>query len=376
MKKLIAACAAAIALAAPALAQVKVGVIIGTTGPAAGLGIPYKNTFAILPKTLGGQPVDYIIRDDASDPTNAVKFARDLVVGDKVDLLIGAGTVSSSLAIADVAAQLKTPQIAMAPVGAEISKNPWMFASVQPAPLMMAAVAADMKAHGIKTAGFIGFSDSWGDTVLNGLKAHADANGVKILTDQRYGRLDTSVVGQVLKVLASNPDAVVLGGSGTPGVLPLMTLRERGYKGRIYQNHGMVNREFLRVGTKAWDGVVAPAGPVVVAEQLADGAPTKKTAMEFAKLYDQVFGPGTRNSTSAYSYDTYLIADRAVAEAMKKAKPGTPEFRQAVRDALESSKEVVGTHGVYNMTATNHVGVDQRAVVLLRAENGDWKLVK
>ncbi|RZL59695.1 MAG: ABC transporter substrate-binding protein [Variovorax sp.] len=375
--KLIAATAAAVVLfATPVMAQIKVGVILGATGPGAALGIPYKNTFAVLPKTLGGQPVEYILRDDATDPTNGVKFARDLIVGDKVDLLIGSTSVPSSIAMSDVAAQLKTPQIALASVGAAVSKNPWLFTIVQPSELMMGAVASDMKANKVKTVAFIGFSDSWGDAVLNGFKTHAEAAGVKIIAEERYARLDTSVAGQVLKVLSVNPDAVVVGGSGTPGALPQMTLRERGYKGRIYHNHAMVNKEFLRIGTKSWEGALAPAGPIVVAEQLPDNAPTKKTAMEFTKLYEDTYGAGTRNSTSAYSFDAYLLANRAVAEAIKKAKPGTPEFRQALRDSLESSKEVVGTHGIYNMTATDHAGVDSRAVVLLRAENGEWKLVK
>ncbi|MDB5489745.1 MAG: receptor family ligand binding region family protein 13 [Reyranella sp.] len=375
-KKWIAACAALMAMATPAIAQVKVGVIVGATGPGASLGIPYKNTFSVLPKTLGGQQVEYIVRDDATDPTNGVKFARDLIVGEKVDLLIGSTSVPSSIAISDVAAQLKTPQIALASVGAAVSKNPWMFTIVQPSDLMMGAVAADMKVNGVKTVAFIGFADSWGDAVLNGLKAHADEAGVKIVAQERYARLDTSVAGQVLKVLSANPDAVVVGGSGTPGALPQMTLRERGYKGRIYHNHAMVNKEFLKVGAKSWEGALAPAGPVVVAEQLPDNAPTKKAAMEFTKLYEATHGVGTGNSTSASSYDAYLLANAAVAQAAKKAKPGTPEFRQALRDAIEASKEVVGTHGVYNMTPTDHAGVDRRAVVLLRAEKGEWKLVK
>jgi len=364
------------AFALSASAQVKVGVITGATGPGASLGIPYKNTFTVLPKTLGGQPVQYIILDDATDPTNAVKLARKLVVEDKVDLLIGSSSVPAATAITDVAAELKTPQIALSPVGAAAAKNPWVYSIPQPASLMMGAVAEDMKSRKVKRVAYIGFNDSWGDLVLSGLKANAEAAGITIVADERYARLDTSVAGQVLKVVASNPDAVVVGGSGTPGALPQMTLVERGYKGPIYHNHGIINKDFLRVGGKALEGAMAPTGPVMVAEQLPDSNPVKKTSLEFTKLYEGAFGAGSRNAFSAYSYDAYLLADKAVPEAMKKAKPGTPEFRQALRDALEQTKEVVGTHGVYNMTATDHAGVDSRARVLVRVENGDWKLVK
>ncbi|SEA86891.1 ABC transporter substrate-binding protein [Variovorax sp. YR216] len=375
-KRLLLATAILATCALPAVAQVKVGVITGATGPGASLGIPYKNTFTVLPKTLGGQPVQYIILDDATDPTNAVKLARKLVVEDKVDLLIGSSSVPAATAITDVAAELKTPQIALSPVGAAAAKNPWVYSIPQPASLMMGAVAEDMKARKVKRVAYIGFNDSWGDLVLSGLKANAEAAGITIVADERYARLDTSVAGQVLKVVASNPDAVVVGGSGTPGALPQMTLVERGYKGPVYHNHGIINKDFLRVGGKALEGAMAPTGPVMVAEQLPDSNPVKKTSLEFTKLYEGAFGAGTRNAFSAYSYDAYLLADKAVQEAMKKAKPGTPEFRQALRDALEQTKEVVGTHGVYNMSATDHAGVDSRARVLVRVENGDWKLVK
>jgi branched-chain amino acid transport system substrate-binding protein len=376
MKKYLGCAAVFVILAAPAYAQVKVGVIIGATGPGASLGIPYKSTFSLLPKTLGGQPVEYIQRDDATDPTNGVKFARDLIVGDKVDLIIGSSSTPSSIAIADVAAQLKTPQIALASFSAAASRNPWVFTVVQPADLMMGAVADDMKIHGVKSVAFIGFSDSWGDAVLSGFKAHAAQDGIKVVAEERYSRLDTSVVGQVLKVLSVNPDAVVVGGSGTPAALPQLTLREHGYTGRIYHNHATVGKDILLVGGRSWEGALAPTGPVLVADQLPDSNSSKKVSLEFTTLYQGTYGANSLSTPAAYSYDAYLLANRAVGEAIKKAKPGTPEFRQALRDALEEGKEVVGTHGVYNMTPTDHVAVDKRAVVMVHVENGVWRLVK
>jgi branched-chain amino acid transport system substrate-binding protein len=378
MKKILVGTAslAALVLSSPAWSQVKVGVITGATGPGASLGIPYKNTFSVLPKTLGGQPVQYIVMDDATDPTNAVKLARKLIVEEKVDLVIGSSSVPAATAMTDVAAELKTPQLALSPVGGAASKNPWVFSIPQPVGVMMGAVAENMKANGVKTVAYIGFSDSWGDLVLAGLKAHAEEAGFKIVAEERYARLDTSVAGQVLKLMASNPDAVVVGGSGTPGALPQVTLAERGYKGRVYHNHGVINKDFLRVGGKSLEGAFAPTGPVMVAEQLPDSNPIKKVALEFTKAYEAAYGAGSRNAFAAYSYDAYLLADHAVPVAMKKAKPGTPEFRQALRDALEATKDVVGTHGVYTMSPTDHAGVDNRARVLVRVENGDWKLVK
>ncbi len=357
-------------------ADVKVGVIVGATGPGASLGIPYKNTFSVLPKTLGGEAVQYIIMDDGTDPTNAVKHARKLITEDKVDLIIGSSSVPAATSITDISSELKTPQIALSPVGPAASKNPWVFTIPQPASIMMGAVADHMKANNVKNVAFIGFSDAWGDLVLNGLKTHADSAGIKLVAEERYGRNDTSVAGQILKILATNPDAVVVGGSGTPGALPHVTLSERGYKGKVYHNHGVINKDFLRVGGKSIDGGFAPTGPVMVAEQLPDSNPTKKPSLEFIKSYETSFGAGSRNAFAAYSYDAYLLANNAVAEAIKKTKSGTPEFRQALRDALERVKNVNGTHAVYNMTATDHAGVDARARVLVVIDNGDWKLVK
>ncbi|CAM5529976.1 ABC transporter substrate-binding protein [Eoetvoesiella caeni] len=374
-KHLLALAVAAI-LPVAAQADVTVGIITGATGPGASLGIPYKNTFGVVPATLGGEPVRYIIVDDATDTTTAVKLARKLIEQDKVDLIIGSSSVPTAIAVAEIAAELKTPQISLSPTPITPEKNPWSFSVPQPINIMMGAVVDNMKKHGVKTVAFLGFSDSWGELVLSGLKHNIEPTDIKLVASERYGRLDTSVSGQVLKLIAAKPDAVVLGGSGTPGALPQVALRERGYKGPIYHNHGVINKDFLRVGGKALEGAYAPTGPVMVAEQLPDTNPIKKVALEFTKAYEGKYGEGSRNAFAAYSWDAYLLADQAVANADKKAKPGTPAYRAALREALENGKDVVGTHGVYNMSKTDHTGVDQRASVLVEVENGKWKVVQ
>lgn len=363
-------------LGAAAHADVTVGVIVGATGPGASLGIPYKNTIAVLPATLGGEKVKYIVLDDGTDPTNAVKHARKLVTEEKVDVIIGSTSVPSAIAVTDVAAELKTPQVALSPVGGAAAKNPWVFSVPQPVNVMMGAVVDEMKRRGVKSVAYIGFNDSWGDLVYSGFSGRAQEEGIKIVANERYARLDTSVSGQVLKVMATRPDAVVVGGSGTPGALPQMTLVERGYRGSIYHNHGIINKDFIRVGGKSIEGAIAPTGPVMVAEQLPDSNPIKKVALEFIKAYEEKYGAGSRNAFAAYTYDAYLLINNAVPTALKKAKPGTAEFRQALRDALEGTKELVGTHAVYNMTPADHGGVDQRARVLVRVADGDWHLLR
>ncbi|MFY9316277.1 MAG: ABC transporter substrate-binding protein [Burkholderiales bacterium] len=371
------ALAVAAALAAgTAAAEVTVGVTLGATGPGASLGIHYKNAFQLMPKTLGGQPVKYIILEDGSDATNAGKNARKLITEDKVDVVMGSNGVPSSLQIAQVAAETQTPYLCLTPIAVKPEVYKWTFSVPQPTELMMGAVAEHMKAKGVKTVGFIGFSDGWGDLMYNATNSLGASHGYKVVTNERYARADTSVTGQVLKIMAANPDAVVVGGSGTGGALPHVALVERGYKGQIYHNHGTVNAEFIKVGGKNVEGAIAPTGALIVPEELPANHATKAVSLDFTKRYEAAFGAGSRNAFAGYSHDAVMLLAAAIPEATKKAKPGTPEFRAALRDALESVKNVVGTHGVYSPTAANHNGLDERARVLVRVEGGTWRLMK
>ncbi len=370
--------AAAAALVATAShAEIRIGVSLGTTGPGSSLGIPYKNAFQLIPKTLGGEPVTYIILDDESKPDNAAKNARKFVTEDKVDAIMGSNGVPSAVAMTQVATETKTPMIALTPIPPlDGERAQWTFVVPQTTELMMSAVVEDMKKKGVKTIGYIGFSDTWGDLVYNAMQKLAPEAGMKVLTNERYARADTSVTGQVLKVMAAKPDAVVVGGSGSPAATPHVALRERGYKGPIYHNHGTVNLAFIQNGKKAVEGAIAPTGALIVPEDLPADYATRAVSLEFTQNYEKAFGPDTRNAFAGYSYDATLLLDAAVPEALKKAKPGTPEFRAALRDALEHVKNVVGTHGVYNLSADNHNGLDERARVLVEVKDGEWTLKK
>ena len=358
-------------------ADITVGVSLGITGPGASLGVHYRNAFQLVPKTLGGQPVKYIILDDASDPTIAAKNARKLIAEDKVDALMGSNGVPSAMQMIQVAAEAKTPMVALTPVSAlPPDKLHWTFVVPQATELMLGAVAAHMKARKVKTVGYVGFSDTWGDLVLKALEFHAPSAGFKIVTNERYARADTSVTGQVLKIMAANPDVVVVGGSGTGGALPHIALAERGYKGTIYHNHGTVNAEFIKVGGSKVEGAIAPTGPLIVPEELPANSPTKAVSSDFIKRYESSVGAGSRNAFAGYSFDGVLLLDAAASAALKKAKPGTAEFREALRAGLENVRNIVGTHGVYNMKPSDHNGLDERARVLVRVQKGAWRLMK
>lgn len=361
--------------AGTALADINVGVTVSATGPAAVLGIPERNTVEFCPTSIAGEKVNYVVLDDATNPGEATKNARKFVTENKVDLIIGSSTTPTALAVAEVANETGTPQLTLAPTPIVPDKEKWSFRTPQSSDIMAAALVEHMKATGVKTLGFIGYADSFGESFLNGLKAALEGTNIKLTVVERYNRTDTSVTGQALKILSANPDAVLVVGSGTPAALPQTTLVERGYKGRFYQSHGAVSKPFLQVGGKAVEGTVFPIGPIVVAAQLPDSHPSKKVALEYQKKYEAKYGPGSVSSFGAHMYDACLILQAAAPVALKKAKPGTAAFRAALRDAIESSGEIVGTHGVFNYSAKDHYGHDERARVLIKAENGAWKLI-
>jgi branched-chain amino acid transport system substrate-binding protein len=369
--------ALAAAFAASALAaDLKVGLSVSLSGPNSSLGIPYAKgmqaAVAYKPE-INGRKVQLVVLDDGSDPTNAGRNARKLVEEEKVDVLMGSSGVPATIAISQVGRESRTPMIGLSPISLPPAEADWTVTVAQPPQLMIDAVVAKMKRDGVKTVGYIGFSDAWGDLVYNSLMKAAEPAGIKVLTNERYARADASVTGQVLKIVAARPDAVMTGGSGTPGALPYLALAERGFKGNVYGQHGLINPDFVRVAGPSANGSFMPTGPVIVAEQLPADYPTKKIALDFRNTFQKVNNAASTDAFSAYSFDGYMVFADAASRA--KGEPGTPEFRASLRDAIFSTKEVVGAHGVYNFKQGNLYGVDERARVIVKLDNGQWKLV-
>lgn len=361
-----------------AFADINVGVTVSATGPAASLGIPEKNTFALMPTTIAGQKVNYIVLDDASDTTTAVKNVRKLLSEDKVDVIVGSTITPNSLAMIDVAAEAETPMISMAASARIVDPaNPkvkWVFKTPQNDVQMSTAIVESMLNNKVQTVAFIGFADAYGEGWFQEFSKIAELRKLKIVASERYNRTDTSVTGQVLKVLAAKPDAVLVAGAGTPAALPQKALNEKGYKGLFYQTHGVANMDFMRVCGKDCEGTLLPAGPVLVADQLPKDNPIKKVAMDYTARYEAAHGKGTTSTFGAHAWDAGILLQNAVPGALKKAQPGTKEFRAALRDALEGLKNVTVSHGVVNMSPQDHLGFDQRARVMVKIENGGWKL--
>ena len=361
---------------ATASAQIRIGAIISITGPTAALGVGYKNAFAVFPPEIDGRTVTYIIRDDAADASQSVSIAQRMIEEDHVDAIIGPSLTACAAAVQPIANAAKTPLIVTSPLDYDAVKNPYTFSAVQPVSLMVNAVVADMQKRGVKTVAYIGYADGFGDQVYDATKSAAEKTGIEVVANERYARTDTSTESQVLKVMTKKPDAVMIGGSGTPGALPDVALHRRGYKGLVYGNHGMVSPAFLRVGGAQVEGTIAVTGPVVVYDQLPDNVPSRGPATAFMKALIEKFGPDAVSPFAGYSEDAFLLLQSAIPRAMKTAAPGTEEFRSALRDNLEKTHDLVGTHGVYSMTPTNHNGMDDRARVLVQAVDGQWKLIQ
>jgi len=378
--RLLATLLAAVGASAAFAQDIKVGVNVSATGPAASLGIPERNTFALMPQTIGGKKVQYIVLDDASDTTTAVKNTRKLITEDKVDVIVGSTITPNSLAMIDVVAETETPMVSMAassrivePVDA---KRRWVFKTPQNDQQMAFVIVSHMLGQGVKTAGFIGFADAYGEGWWNEFSKLAETRGIKVVANERYQRNDTSVTGQVLKLISARPDAILIAGSGTPAALPQKTLKERGYAGKIYQTHGVANNDFLRVCGKDCEGTFLPAGPVLVSEQLPNDHPVKKSAIAYVDAYEKAHGKGSVSTFGAHAWDTGVLLQAAIPVALKKAQPGTKEFRAALRDALEGVKNTPGAHGIFNMSPTDHLGFDQRAAVMIQIRDGKWILQK
>jgi branched-chain amino acid transport system substrate-binding protein len=383
MKKIVlsaAALAAALALpGSPALAQtneITIGITTTTTGPGAALGIPERNALEFVPKEIAGHPLKVIVLDDGGDPTTATTNARRFVTESKADVIMGSALTPPTIAVSNVANEAGIPHFGLAPFPITPERAKWSVAMPQPIPIVGKPIYEHMKAHNVKTVGYIGYSDSYGDLWFNDFKAQGVPMGLTVADEERFARPDTSVTGQVLKLVAANPDAILVGASGTAAGLPQRELRDRGYKGLIYQTHGAASMDFIRIAGPAAEGVIMASGPVMDPEDQPEEAATKKPGLALVQAYEAKYGPNSRSQFAGHSYDAFLVLERVVPVALKTAKPGTPEFREAIRQALLSEREIAASQGVYNFTEKDRYGLDERSRILLTVKDGKYGLVK
>lgn len=373
IKHLVAAIATVV-LTGNALADIKIGVSLSLTGPGSGLGIPMQNQFKLFPQTIARQKVQLIVLDDATDPGKGAANARRFVTEDKVDMIIGSCITAVAAAMTDIASEAGTVQLAGSPVGVPAGKDRWLFRLPQSNTVMGHAVVEHMKKQNVKTLGFLGYTDAYGEQWLKEITPLLDKAGIKLVATERFARTDTSVTPQALKLSAANPDAILVVASGSGAAMPQMGLVERNYKGKIYQTHAAATQDLMRVGGKAVEGTFVVSGPAVIAEQLPDSHPSKKVAVDFVTKYEKAYGPNSRNQFAGHSYDAQVTLEKVIPVALKKAKPGTPEFRAALRDAMETMGRTVFAHGVMNWTANDHWGYTNETGVMLKVVDGRFKV--
>jgi branched-chain amino acid transport system substrate-binding protein len=373
--------AAAIALAAalgagPALADITVGFSLSLTGGASALGLPTRNSLDLWPREIGGEKLNLIVLDDGGDPTQAVKNVQRLTTENKADIVFASSITPSTLAALRVAHEQATPFIALSPIEIPAGQEHWVFVVPAPVGVMASAVIADIKERKIKTLGFIGYADSWGDVWLAELKKGLAGSGVEITSNERFARADTSVTSQAVKLVSTHPDAIFVAASGTGAGLPQLALKDRGYTGQVYHTQGSCTQDFIRIAGKTAEAVLMPCPPQVVAAALPDSHASKKVALDYGTRYADKFGKDSPAVFGANAFDGMLMVSQAVPQALKAAKPGTAAFRDALRAALEMQREVPGTLGVLNFSPTSHAALDQRARVLVQVQNGAWKVLK
>ena len=347
---------------------------LALTGPGSGLGIPMQKQLQLFPKTIGGEKVQLIILDDATDPGKGSANARRFVTEDKVDLIFGSCITAVAAAMTDIASEAGTVQVAGSPVGVPPGKDTWLFRMPQSNTVMGHAVVELMKKQGVKTVGFLGYTDAYGQQWLDAVTPMLDKAGIKLVGSERFARTDTSVTPQALKLTSANPDAILVVASGSGAAMPQMALVERGFKGKVFQTHAAATPDLARVGGKAVEGTFVVSGPALLGDQLADNHPSKKLALDFVQKFEKEFGANTRNQFAGHAYDFQIAMEKAVPMALKKAKPGTPEFRAAMRDSLETMGRTVFSHGVMNWTKEDHWGYTLETGVMTKVVDGKFKV--
>ncbi len=371
--------ALALAASMQVQAQVKIGVIVSATGPTAFVGIPQKNSVAMLPKKVGNLDIDYIVFDDASDSSQSVQLTKKLLTEDKIDAMIGPSGSPNAMGVQQFLTEARTPMLA--PVGTTAIVEPmddkkrWTFRTHPSDAVIAEGLIEAMNKRAVKTVGFIGYNDPYGESWYKTFAPMAEKAGIKIVANERYSRQDTSVTGQVAKLISAKPEGILVAGIAAGAALPHGQLVDAGYKGPIFHTHGSATGAFIQIGGKKVEGALIVGPLLLVPEDIPDSAPTKKTTLEYVTGYEKLFG-SRPPIFGAGVYDAGLMLAHAIPAAAAKAKPGTAEFRSALRDALENTHNLVVSQGVMNITPKDHSGFDARGRVLVTVKDGKFVLVK
>jgi branched-chain amino acid transport system substrate-binding protein len=371
-----AAALCAVATAAQAQAPIRIGAFLSVTGPAAFLGDPEQKTLELYVERLNaaggvlGRKLELVAYDSGGDAEKARTFAKRLIEQDRVDLIVGGSTTGETMAVVPLAQAAGMPFISLA--GAVVIVEPvkkWVFKTPHTDRMACDKVFVDMKARGVAKAALISGSGGFDKSMRGQCLAVAKNHGIAIVADETYGAGDTDMTAQLTKIKnAAGVQAVLNAGFGQGPAIVTKNYKQLGIGVPLYQSHGVASKQYIQLAGEAAEGVRLPAAALLVAETLPDSDPQKTVVLEYKRAYEARFKQDV-STFGGHAYDGLMLA----VEAMKRA--GSAD-KAKVRDALEQIRGYMGTAGVVNMSAQDHMGLDLTAFRMLEVRKGDWALVK
>jgi len=382
MKKLVMVCSMAAMLLCSATmvlaaGTIKIGGLFSVTGPASFLGEPEKKTLEMLVADLNakgginGQKLEAVIYDTAGDATKAVQLATKLIKNDKVVAIIGPSTTGESMAVLALTEKEKIPLISCA-AGIKITEpaKDRKFTFKTPANDHVAVekilqYAAKVKQ---KNLAILTVTDGFGASGREQLKVSAAQKGFKIVADETYGPKDTDMTPQLTKIRSSKADAIICWGTNPGPAIITKNIKQLGIKTPVYMSHGVASKKYIELASPtAAEGVMLPAGKLAVYDALPKNDPQQKLLREYDAAYKKAHGVEA-STFGGYAYDGFLLVTNAI-----KTKGATPA---QIRDGLEQTKKLVSVSGVFNMSATDHNGLDLSAFEMVKIHKGDWSILK
>jgi branched-chain amino acid transport system substrate-binding protein len=376
--------ALALGPATGALAQeYRIGFVSAITGPASSLGVPERDLAQLVQKewdAKGGlpgpdgkrYPVRIIIHDDESKADTTVRVVKKLIAEDKVHIVIASSQSPTSLAVVPVVTEAGMPLISMASSHAivtPVKDRHWVFKTPQSNVHVSLHQVRYLTAKGFKRIASLYVNDAFGEDSRRGLAQSLQGSGIEIVYEDKFEQADKDMTPQLTKVKASGAQAVVVHAIPPAASIITKQYRDLGLALPLLHNHGVGNRAFINLSAGAADGVIFPVGKMLVAEQLLEADPQKKALLDFIRFYETAQRP--RSTFAGHAWDALQMS----AMALSRVPPGTPskETWSRIREGVEGVKNFAGTGGIFSMSSEDHVGLDERSMVLVRIEGGEWK---
>ncbi len=351
----------------------KIGSFLAVTGPASFLGDPELKTLQMYigeinaKGGINGHKIQFVHYDTKGKAKEAKNFVNRLIKKDKVDVIIGGTTSGNSLAVIDIVQKAKVPFISLAgsiKIVEPVKK--WVFKTPHTDKMAAEKIFTDMKKRGIKKAALITGNGGFDKSGRAQCLALAPKYGIEIVADEKYGNADTDMTTQLTKIRATDAQAIINFGFGKAPAIVAKNIKQLGIKLPVYESHGVASKKFIELAGDAANGIRLPAAALIVADQLSDKDPQKKVLLAYKKKYEAKYGPVS--TFGGHAYDALFIT----VDAVKRA--GTID-RAKIRDEIEKTHGFVGTGGIFNMSPTDHLGLNLDAFKMIEIQNGNWKLL-